>query len=205
MKLRSRGRIGWRFHHARPRGIISAPHRICNLPERQKQRLSQAAAHDPFYKLSNEVVGLVLDNLGSKDIANLRLASTRFGELPDILFRRLLFEDLPWFWEARELCFRRDGVNWFSLYWQVKFGWGHLKGLVNRKRIWKMVEEIVRRIEEYRNDGYIPVSEMDEEEVDDESETDDEDEEEVDDESETGDEDDEELIRHFRWVSSTDI
>ncbi|KAL8816917.1 MAG: hypothetical protein Q9191_008242 [Dirinaria sp. TL-2023a] len=129
----------------RPRGVIDL--------HSENQRLSEAAARDPFHELSNEVAGFVLDNLGSKDIANLRLVSTKFGQLPDILFQRLVLEDMPWLWETRE--FFHTPMCWFGVYWKAKFELGHLKGLVNRKRIWKMVEESVRRIEKYRDEGKI--------------------------------------------------
>jgi len=100
-----------------------------------------------------EVASMVTHCLPSKDIANLRLASLAFQQLPTILFRRLLFEDMPWFWESRDLPLAE--IDWYHLYRQVKSCWGNLKGLMNRKRIWKDVEEIVRRIERYRAEGKI--------------------------------------------------
>lgn len=46
-------------------------------------------------------------------------------------------------------------TDWFSLYKHVKFSWQNLKGLQNRKRIWKDVNEIVTRIERYMGEGKI--------------------------------------------------
>ncbi len=51
-------------------------------------------------------------------------------------------------WEAEDVPL--GNVQWYKLYFTVKFGWVGLKGLMNRKRIWKEVEEIVRRIEKDR-------------------------------------------------------
>ena len=94
---------------------------------------------------------MVLAYLSSKDIANLRLASPVFRKIPIILFRRLLLDDMPWFWEARDFPVRE--TNWYEVYRKVQ-SWT-FKGLQNRKRIWKDVEVIVRRIEKYRQEGKV--------------------------------------------------
>ena len=96
---------------------------------------------------------MVLDHLGSKDIANLRLATPVFRELPTTLFRRLFFEDMPWLWEAKDLDIA--SINWYDWYCKWKSGGGDLKGLRNRRRIWRDVEEIIRRIQKFRNEGKI--------------------------------------------------
>ncbi|CAH0054008.1 unnamed protein product [Clonostachys solani] len=46
-----------------------------------------------------------------------------------------------------------DEVDWFGLYCTLSHNFDHLKGLRNRKRIWKDCEEIVRRINKYRAEG----------------------------------------------------
>ncbi|MCJ1433844.1 hypothetical protein MMC27_003209 [Xylographa pallens] len=107
---------------------------------------------DPFMKLSAELSDMVLACLSSKDIANLRLASSVFRQLPTILFRRLLLEEMPWFWEARGMPL--EDTNWYDVYRKVKSCW-LFKGLQNRKRIWKDVEEVVRRIGKYRQEGKV--------------------------------------------------
>lgn len=96
---------------------------------------------------------MVLDHLGSKDIANLRLATSVFRELPTILFRRLFFEDMPWLWEASDL--EVASINWYDWYCKWKSGGGDLKGLQNRKRIWRDVEEVIRRVQKFRKEGKI--------------------------------------------------
>ena len=62
-----------------------------------------------------------------------------------MVFRRLVLEELPWFWEANSLP--AGYTNWYALYSKVRHVWCTLKGLRNRKRIRKDVEEIVKSIE----------------------------------------------------------
>lgn len=88
---------------------------------------------------------MILNRLSSRDIASLRLATPSFRSVPNTVFKRLVLEELPWFWEANSLP---DGItNWYALYSKVKHVWCTSKGLRNRKRVWKDVEEIVKRIE----------------------------------------------------------
>ncbi|KAM0717416.1 hypothetical protein Q7P37_007268 [Cladosporium fusiforme] len=55
---------------------------------------------DCFGKLPEELRHLVLESLGSKDIANLRLVSRAFRHLPNWLWHDLMKKEMPWFWEA---------------------------------------------------------------------------------------------------------
>jgi hypothetical protein len=104
---------------------------------------------DPFLALPTELLHVILAHLPSSSIASLRLATRTVRQLPIVLFRRLLLEDMPWFWEANDLPVGE--TNWWGLYILLKFCWADgLKGLKNRKRIWKDVNEIVSRIESYR-------------------------------------------------------
>ena len=107
---------------------------------------------DPFRSVPTEVTSMVLEYLSSKDIANLRLATRAFRQIPHLQFRRLLLEDMPWMWEVEEI---RTGevADWHQLYCAIKFDWAGLKGLQNRKRIWNDAEEIVRRIQKSRRIG----------------------------------------------------
>jgi hypothetical protein len=47
----------------------------------------------------------------------------------------------------------RAKTNWYQLYSDITRNWGSLKGLWNRKRIWNDCEEIIRRIQKYREEG----------------------------------------------------
>ncbi|KAH7026425.1 uncharacterized protein B0I36DRAFT_365991 [Microdochium trichocladiopsis] len=58
------------------------------------------AAGDLFLKLPAEIVQGIVDLLGSKDIASLRLASQAFQQLPISLWYRLVREELPFLYEA---------------------------------------------------------------------------------------------------------
>jgi hypothetical protein len=61
---------------------------------------AQQTSRDIFDRLPTDLRLEVLHFLGSKDIANLRLASRTFRQLPIFLWRRLLRQELPWLWEA---------------------------------------------------------------------------------------------------------
>lgn len=49
----------------------------------------------------------------------------------------------------------KDGTNWCRVFYEVKVNWEALKGLQNRERIWEDIEEIFRRIDDYRDEGRI--------------------------------------------------
>jgi len=106
---------------------------------------------DPFSKLPEELRLMIMDYLPSSDITNLRLSSRIFVEIPIFTFRRLILQDLPWFWEAKDLSLSK--TNWYQLYMYSKFYWANFKGIQNRKRIWKHVEEIVRRIKPFMEES----------------------------------------------------
>ena len=55
---------------------------------------------DLFGRLPKELRDMILQPLGSKDIANLRQASSSFRRLPISLWHRLTREEMPWLWEA---------------------------------------------------------------------------------------------------------
>ena len=99
---------------------------------------------DGFQKLSVELRGMILNHLGSKDIASLRFVTPAFRCVPNTVFRRLVLEELPWVWEADSLPVRQ--TNWYQFYCKARHLWTTFKGLQNRRRIWKDVEEIVYRI-----------------------------------------------------------
>ena len=139
-----------------------APRTVFGWPSQPDQRSAElrrlppstpGAGSDPFTKLPAELTNMTLNYLHSKDIAALRHVSRAFRQLPTILFRRLIIEEMPWFWEAQDQPL--GGTDWHRLYQSVKFDGSTFKGLRNRRRIWKDVEEIVRRVGEYRRNGEI--------------------------------------------------
>lgn len=190
----------------------------------------EAATADAFTVLPHELRLLLLSFLESKDIANLRLVSRSFRQLPIALWRHLILSEMPWLWEAwtdvpyagwttatsHELkdaydrtSNERDSraqyikivkeempevgeqleeanrafeaslgpvesehsrcpkpfpatklppqqTNWYKLYCDITRHWESLKGLQNRQRIWTDCVEILRRIDRYRELGYVP-------------------------------------------------
>jgi hypothetical protein len=189
---------------------------------------------DSFHRLPVELRTEILDNLSSKDIASLRLASRVFSQLPVSYFQSLLRRECPWLWEAwptgshpehgsypkwaymtgaeigeitsrheRDIAIlddycqivkkdmpecasdinaayevefqaiqdahriqaeREEGkpfylpptkTNYFTLYTLITRHWQQLRGLQNRKRIWKDCEEILRRVDLYKREGRI--------------------------------------------------
>ncbi|PGH06212.1 hypothetical protein AJ79_06600 [Helicocarpus griseus UAMH5409] len=112
-----------------------------------------ASTSDPFQKLPSEIQQMILAHCTTRDITNLRLASRAYRQLPIVLFRRLTLEDMPWLWEVEDVDARE--VNWFDFYRQAKTCWMNMKGLQNRRRIWRAIEEVLNRLDKYRRDGVI--------------------------------------------------
>jgi len=110
---------------------------------------------DPFasslpFDLLDMIISLNI--LSSRDITNMRLVSRAFSQLPNSTFRQRVLTDMPWFFEARTMDTRK--TDWERLYKSLKV-WQNMKGLQNRKRIWKDVTEIVNQIEGYRKQNKI--------------------------------------------------
>jgi hypothetical protein len=57
-------------------------------------------AQDRFSPLPEEIKLEILSFLASSDIANLRLASRAYRQLPIFLWRKLLQKEMPWLWEV---------------------------------------------------------------------------------------------------------
>lgn len=107
---------------------------------------------DPFPKLPLELGFLILENLSSKDIAN-RLVTRIYRDLREILFRGILLREVPHLWELGAVPVEKP--LWFSLYKKVKFGFGKIMGLRNRERVWRDVNEVMRRVEGWKKEGKI--------------------------------------------------
>ena len=101
------------------------------------------------------------------------------------LYKTIILEDMPEVWEAykndhpwlqmdsskfKELdlsnlptfptyetisAMRHDEINWCRAFYEISTWEDEVKGLRNRKRIWEAVEEIIRRIIAYREEGRI--------------------------------------------------
>ncbi|KAL5328942.1 hypothetical protein ACEPPN_002451 [Leptodophora sp. 'Broadleaf-Isolate-01'] len=58
---------------------------------------------DPFVGLPTELKNKILARLSPRDIANLRLCSRSFRQLPKQIFKQFIMEEFPWFWEIDEV------------------------------------------------------------------------------------------------------
>ncbi|KAK5126435.1 hypothetical protein LTR85_010671 [Meristemomyces frigidus] len=64
-----------------------------------EQPAVEPISEDAFAVLPHELRMLILAELPSKDVANLRLASRTFRQLPIDFFHDLLLREMPWLWE----------------------------------------------------------------------------------------------------------
>lgn len=76
-----------------------------DLLESQRQQSSDVvfeplvaskSAKDPFQALSPELRALLLELLASSEVANLRLSSKAFSQLPQTYFKHLTRQEMPW-------------------------------------------------------------------------------------------------------------
>lgn len=75
---------------------------------------TEAASYDPFAALSPELKQILMLQLPYRAVANLRLASHSFRQLPQAYFRHLITTEMPWFWEIESL--RPKQVDWHKLW-----------------------------------------------------------------------------------------
>jgi hypothetical protein len=138
--------------------------------------LDGSTARDPFHVLSPELRAMLLEMLEPRDVANLRLSSKAFSQLPQTYFKHLIRREMPWVWELQDIhsaIETRRGINWFSL-WNALFaadggscadeknrapagGYGshsckdsEIKGLRNRRMIYRDIGIILDMISEAR-------------------------------------------------------
>src|SRR5438045_3464260 len=128
---------------------------------------------ESFAKLPLELREMILAHLSSRDIAHLLLTSRAFRFLTKSLFRRLLTEEKPWFWELNTLLCSyekkpyneanaesldalsshnpKQELNWLSVWTGLQHLQQRMHGVRNRARIWRLCEDIVSRIERMRD------------------------------------------------------
>ncbi|KAL3463598.1 hypothetical protein BJX64DRAFT_257009 [Aspergillus heterothallicus] len=122
----------------------------------EEARARHRINHDPFTNLPIELRLMVLSSLPAASILALRAASPSFQEIsiPATLWRDALENSLPWLWEFQEYespfqTPRKE--KWFynklleaeakSTYREGEPG-TYIGGLVNRRRIWGVCEQI---------------------------------------------------------------
>lgn len=77
------------------------------------------SARDPFHDLSPELRAILLEMLERRDVANLRLSSKAFSQLPQTYFRQLIEKEMPWVWELHDTHSGTEpkrGIDWFALW-----------------------------------------------------------------------------------------
>lgn len=84
---------------------------------------SSGSANDPFQALSPELRMMLLDTLDRQDVANLRLSSKTFSQLPQTYFKQLIRDEMPWVWELHDTGSvsgsggpAKGGIDWFTLW-----------------------------------------------------------------------------------------
>ena len=73
-----------------------------------------STARDVFSTLPIELRRTIAELLPGKDVANLRIASANFTELPQSYFHHLIKTEMPWVWEVEDL--HANEVNWYGLW-----------------------------------------------------------------------------------------
>jgi hypothetical protein len=104
-------------------------------------------------KMPHGLLHIILKDLSSRDIVNLRLVTRAYKQRSVVLSRDRLLDDVPWLWEVNDLP--TGEYDWYRMYNMVKHCALQLKGLKNRKRVWKDITEIVTKIENYWSEGKI--------------------------------------------------
>jgi hypothetical protein len=107
---------------------------------------------------------MILCYLSSTDIASLQRVSRSFRLLTKSLFKRLLQEEKPWFWELENLerlyenppqymapyflsrNQKKQDINWLNVWSSLQHLQQQMHGIRNRARISKLAEDIVARI-----------------------------------------------------------
>ncbi|KAG4432804.1 hypothetical protein IFR05_011715 [Cadophora sp. M221] len=75
---------------------------------------------DPFNELPAELKNKILARLLPRDIANLRLSSRSFRQLPKQIFKQFIMEEMPWFWEIDEV--RADVETHYQATFTEEYG-----------------------------------------------------------------------------------
>ena len=78
---------------------------------------SSNAGNDPFTMLSPELKLVLVLHLARADVANLRLASESFQDLPQKYFHRLVLIGVHWVWDIEQL--RRKQIDRYGLWMKL--------------------------------------------------------------------------------------
>lgn len=68
------------------------------------EHIKDSAEHsDPFSRLPPELQHILIKQISRQDVANLRLVSPAFEQLPQTYFCQLVETEMPWLWEVSNL------------------------------------------------------------------------------------------------------
>ncbi|KAI7223503.1 hypothetical protein KC333_g455 [Hortaea werneckii] len=77
---------------------------VCESVFDASEHMTKSAEHsDPFSRLPSELQHILLEQLSRQDVANLRLVSPAFKQLPQSYFRHLVETEMPWLWDVSDL------------------------------------------------------------------------------------------------------
>lgn len=94
---------------------------------------AQPSTSDPFASLPPELQLMILLQLGRVDVANIRLASRTFKQLPQAYFNHLVRTEMPWVWEIDDI--RPGTIDWYKLWCALSAADGG-SGLDEKEREW---------------------------------------------------------------------
>lgn len=145
-----------------------------------KALAASASAQDPFQAFPPELCAVLLELLGPRDVANLRLSSKAFSQLPQTYFKHLIKKEMPWAWELHDIdrgSEHNRGVDWYTLWndlwiqdggfcadeeWRAAVQDGQpiyrpfkiqIKGLRNRRMIYEDISIILDMMAEAQTDS----------------------------------------------------
>jgi hypothetical protein len=132
-----------------PEGSLVMDYKDLDIPESE-------LSNDRFRKLPVEIRDMILSHLSSRDIAQLQFISRSYRQLTKSLFRSLIQKEKPWFWELERLeqvvhdrsnlNWKRQDINWMTVWTGLQRLQSDVLGIRNRVRIWTLAEEVVARI-----------------------------------------------------------
>lgn len=114
---------------------------------------------DPFSKLPAELLMMILIHLPAKSMACLSFASVVIAraQLPGGFWRQKLQHDMPWLWDFPYHRNERSSrsLDWLQIYKDMyvgskSYGKSRFLNLANRRRVWRICEQIAPRFAEYQ-------------------------------------------------------
>lgn len=126
----------------------------CHVGEQPQNEVVFAAgayrnqSHDRFATLSPELKLMIVLQLGRQDVANLRLSSRCFQQLPQTYFRQLVFTEMPWIsWDVQTAPSKQ--IDWHKLWCKLSAADGGSQTDVDERAWLKKAEKPARHWDEW--------------------------------------------------------